>query len=177
MPRIRPHALPIRIAGLVAAGLAVAGCSSGGPEAKREYAVPASLCGVALPASTLEPLLPAGKKISSVKSGPSGFTRCRLVVDGRIAVTSIIEQRAAETTLSGVAYSTYGMSDTVEREGKYVISDAQAVGHASCDKPRKADHETFTMVRADAEDVGKATMEKVISKFTDAVSASKRCAG
>ena len=56
--------------------------------------------------SALEPLLPAGKKISSVRSGPAGFARCRLVVDGQVAVTSIVEQWRSGTTLGDVAYGT-----------------------------------------------------------------------
>ncbi|MFF0854655.1 hypothetical protein ACFYVM_26925 [Streptomyces sp. NPDC003280] len=178
MPRIRPHTLPIRIAGLLAAGLAVTSCSSGGQEAEREYTVPASLCGTALPASTLEPLLPAGKKISPAKTGSPGFTRCRVVVDGRVAVTSIIERRESGTTLRNVAYGTYGMgSGSVTKGTRYVVSDAQAVGHVACGSPQKEDHETFAMLRAEDVDAGKAAMEKAITDLAGAVAATKGCTG
>ncbi|MFJ5034600.1 hypothetical protein ACIQB5_42630 [Streptomyces sp. NPDC088560] len=161
----------------MATGLTLASCSSGTPEEKRTYATPSSLCGTALPASALEPLLPAGKKISSVRSGPSGFTRCRLLVDGRIAVTSIIEQWESGTTLTNVAYTTYGLpSGRVKKENsRYVISDTAAVGHASCGKLQKEGHEIFTMIRKEQGGVDAAAMEKAITKFTDAVSASKQC--
>ncbi|MGW5369716.1 hypothetical protein ACWER6_32450 [Streptomyces sp. NPDC004009] len=178
MSRIRPHVLPIRIAALLSAGLAVVSCSSGGQEAKREYTAPASLCGTALPVSALEPLLPAGKKISSVKTGSSGFTRCRLVVDGRVAVTSIIERRESGTTLRTVAYGTYGMgSGSVTKGTRYVVSDAQAVAQVACGSPQKEDHETFAMLRAEDVDPGKAAMEKAITDLAEAVAASKGCSG
>lgn len=177
MPRIRPHSPLVRAAGLLAVGLTMASCSSGTSEDKREYAIPSSLCGTAVPSSALEPLLPAGKKISFVKSGPSGFTRCRLVIDGRIAVSSIIEQWESGTTLRNVAYGTYGLaSDSVKEEGsRYIISDSTAVGHASCSKLQKEGHEIFTMIRKDHGTVDATAMEKAITKFTDAVSTSKQC--
>lgn len=171
MSRIRHHSLLARVAGLFAVGLTLASCSSGSSEGKREYAVPSSLCGTAVPASALEPLLPAGKKITSVKSGSSGFTRCRLVVDGRVAVTSIIEQWKSGTTLRNVAYGAYGLtSDSVKKEGqKYIISDSKAVGHVPCGEPQKEDHEVFTMIRKEHGTVDATAMEKAITEFTDGV--------
>ncbi|WP_143076726.1 hypothetical protein [Streptomyces sp. MUSC 14] len=67
-------------------------------------------------------------------------------------------------------------SGKVKKENsRYVMSDTAAVGHASCGKPQKEDHETFTMIRKEQDAVGAVAMEKAITKFTDAVSASKRC--
>ncbi|MEU8971531.1 hypothetical protein AB0D11_20060 [Streptomyces monashensis] len=177
MPRIQACSPLVRTVSLLATGLTLASCSSGTSEGKRSYAIPTSLCGTALPASALEPLLPAGQKISSVKSGPSGFTRCRLLVDGRIAVTSIIEQWESGTTLTNVAYGTYGLPpDKVKKENsRYVMSDTAAVGHASCRMLQKEGHETFTMIRKEQGAVDAAAMEKAITKFTDAVSTSKQC--
>ncbi|WKX13082.1 hypothetical protein [Streptomyces sp. NL15-2K] len=127
--------------------------------------------------SSLEPLLPPGKKISPLKSGPTGFTRCRLMVDGRVAVTSIIEQWESGSTLRNLAYSTYGLrSDSVKKEGsRYIISDSTAVGHASCSKQEKKGHEIFTMIRKEHGSVDAAAMEKVITEFTSEVSKSKQC--
>ncbi|MFI2206876.1 hypothetical protein ACH47Z_40435 [Streptomyces sp. NPDC020192] len=177
MSHIRPRSPMVRIAAVFAVGLTLASCSSETPEDKREYAVPSSLCGTAVPSSVLEPLLPAGKKISSVKSGPSGLTRCRLVVDGQVAVTGIIEQWESGTTLGKVAYGTYGLpSGKAKKEtSNYIISDSTAVGHASCGKLQKDGHEIFTMIRKEHGTVGTAAMEKAITEFTSAVSASKQC--
>ncbi|SED85821.1 hypothetical protein SAMN05216532_5993 [Streptomyces sp. 2231.1] len=181
MPQSRSRFPLRRVVGLLAVlaiGPAVTACSSGSSPAKREYATPSSLCGTAVSSSALEPLLPGGKKISSVKSGPTGFARCRLVVDGQVAVTSIVEQWESSTTLSDVAYGTYGIkSDSVEKENtRYVVTDAQAVGRIACGRPGKDGHVVFAMIRKEHGTAGAAAMEKVITEFTDAVSTSKQCA-
>ncbi|MED7828201.1 hypothetical protein [Streptomyces chiangmaiensis] len=166
-----------RVAALLATGLILTACSSGPSGEKREYAIPSSLCGAAISPSALELLLPAGKKTSTVKSGPSGFTRCRLVVDGRVAVSSVIEQWESGTTLRNVAYGTYGLSSASvkKEESGYIISQSTAVGHASCSKLQKEGHEVFTMIRKENGAVDTAAMEKAITEFTDAVSTSKQC--
>ncbi|MFE5219289.1 MULTISPECIES: hypothetical protein [unclassified Streptomyces] len=153
-------------------------CSSGDSAAKREYAAPSSLCGTAVSSSAWEPLLPAGKKISSVRSGPAGFARCRLVVDGQVAVTSIVEQWRSGTTLGDIAYGTYGIkSGSVEKENtRYAVTDAQAVGRIACAKRGKDGHVVFGTVREEHGTAGAAAMEKVITEFTDSVSASEQCA-
>ncbi|MFF8401794.1 hypothetical protein ACF1AB_17410 [Streptomyces sp. NPDC014846] len=150
-------------------------CSSGDSPAKREYAALSSLCGTAVSSSALEPLLPTGKKISSVRSGPAGFARCRLVVDGQVAVTSIAEQWRSGTTLSD---GTYGIkSGGVEKENtRYAVTDAQAVGRIACAKRGGDGHVVFAMVREEHGTAGAAAMEKVITEFTDSVSASEQCA-
>ncbi|OIK06834.1 hypothetical protein BIV23_04895 [Streptomyces monashensis] len=114
-----------------------------------------------------------------MKSGPAGFTRCRLLVDGRIAVTSIIEQWESGTTLTNVAYGTYGLPSGKVKKGnsRYVMSDATAVGHASCGKLQQEGHEIFTMIRKEQGAVDAGAMEKAITKFTDSVSAAKQCTG
>lgn len=176
MPRPRTRSPMARTVSLLAAGLTLAGCSSGTTDGRREYAVPPSLCGNHLPASALAPLLPAGKKISSVKTGSPGFIRCRLVVDERVVVTSIVERRDSSTTLSDVAYGTYGLGpDSVEKQGKYVVSDAQGVGRVDCGGPRKEDHETFTMIRAEDVEAGTPAMVKAITALTAAASTAKAC--
>ncbi|MFH9088416.1 hypothetical protein [Streptomyces sp. NPDC017673] len=177
MPRTRPYS-PLAGAALVlAAGMALAACSSGGSQEKRDYAVPSSLCGTAVSPAALEPLLPAGSKITSVKSGPSGFVRCRLVVDRQVAVTSIIDQRQSGTRLMNVAYSTYGMrSDKIKKETQnYIISESLAVGHVSCGELQKEGHELFTVIRKERGTVDATAMERTITDFTDAVSTSQQC--
>jgi hypothetical protein len=149
MSRVRPHSLSARVAGLFAVSLTLASCSSRSSEGKREYTVPSSLCGTAASASALEPLLPAGKRISSVKSGPIGLTRCRLMLDGQVVVTSVTEQWEPGTTLSDVAYTAYRLpAGSVKKESaRYVVSDSVGVRHASCGKLQKEGHEIFTMIR------------------------------
>ncbi|WP_208898463.1 hypothetical protein [Streptomyces incarnatus] len=118
-----------------------------------------------------------GKKISSVKSGPSGFTRCRLVVDGQVAVTSVIEQWESGTTLNNVAYSAHRLNPgSAKKEGAgYIVSGSMGVGHASCAKLQKEGHEIFTVIRKEHGTVGLSAMEEAITKFSDGVSASEQC--
>lgn len=164
---------------LLIAVLLLTSCSSESSRGEREYAIPPSLCGTPVSHAALEPLLPGGRKISSVKSGPSGFTLCRLVIDEKIAVTSLIEQAQSGTRLMNVAYLSEGMkASSVKKEGpKYIISDSLAVGHASCSNLQKEGHELFTRIRIDHGSAGAAAMEKAITEFTDAVSTSKQCTG
>ncbi|MEV5149956.1 hypothetical protein AB0L14_37775 [Streptomyces sp. NPDC052727] len=112
-----------------------------------------------------------------MKSGPSGFTRCRLVVDRQVAVTSIIDQRQSGTRLMNVAYSTYGMrSDRIKKKAhNYIISDSLAVGHVSCSELQQEGHELFTVIRKEHGTVDATAMEKAITEFTDAVSTSRQC--
>ncbi|WP_189981299.1 hypothetical protein [Streptomyces capoamus] len=112
-----------------------------------------------------------------MKSGPSGFTRCRVMVDGRSAVTSIIDQWESGTSLTNVAYSTYGLtSDSVKKKGaSYIVSDSKAVAHASCSKLQKEGHELFTVIRKEQGTVDGTAMEKAITAFTAAVSTSRQC--
>ncbi|MGW1917419.1 hypothetical protein ACWCQS_43860 [Streptomyces sp. NPDC002076] len=114
-----------------------------------------------------------------MKSGPIGLTRCRLMLDGQVVVTSVTEQWEPGTTLSDVAYTAYHLpAGSVKKESaRYVVSDSVGVGHASCGRLQKEGHEIFTMIREEHGTVGTAAMEKAITKFTEAVSSSRQCAG
>ncbi|MER5180200.1 hypothetical protein ABT009_17800 [Streptomyces sp. NPDC002896] len=129
--------------------------------------------------STLEALLPAGKKISSKESGSPGYTICKLVVDGQVALSGIIEEWESGKTIRNVAYGGYGPSfrNIKKEDSKYIISDSAAVGHAPCSKQQKDDQEVFTIIRKEHGSVGTAALEKAITEFTDAVSKSKQCTG
>ncbi|MGW0287011.1 hypothetical protein ACWDXT_28400 [Streptomyces sp. NPDC003236] len=178
--QVRAHRLSALVVGLLTVpvvGLALTACSSDASSAKREYAVPSSLCGTAVPSSALEPLLPAGKKISSRQSGSQGYARCQVSVDGELVLSSVIERWKPRTTLSNVAFGTYGLtSSDVKKEGpRFVISDSAAVGHVNCTPRRKDGAEVFAVLRKHGDPAGAASMEKAVTEFTDAASTSKGC--
>ncbi|MFJ5938971.1 hypothetical protein [Streptomyces sp. NPDC093071] len=56
--------------------------------------MPAELCGVGVPASVLEPVLPPGKEISARPTDPqgTGIARCRLHVDGESVFSAGVER-------------------------------------------------------------------------------------
>ncbi|MFF2203887.1 hypothetical protein [Streptomyces sp. NPDC058145] len=174
------HFLLSRVVGLLAVpavGLAMTACSPGASSAKREYAVPSSLCGTPVPASALEPLLPAGKKISSRKSGSPGYARCQVSVDGQLVLSSIIERWQPRTTLSNVAFGTYGLTAaSIKMEAqRFIVSESAAVERVDCNPKRKDAAEVFTVIRKHHDSVDAAAMEKAIAEFADAASTSAEC--
>ncbi|MFB7505862.1 hypothetical protein [Streptomyces broussonetiae] len=177
MSHIRLGSPLVHISGFIAVSLALASCSSGTSEDKRDYSVPSSLCGTAMSTSALKPLLPAGKKISSRQSGSTGYVRCQVSVDGQVVLSSIIERWKPKTTLTDVAFGTYGLtSDNVKKKKEnYIVADTTAVGHVTCRAKRKDGAEVFTVIRKEHGSVDVAAMEEAITKFTDAVSTSKQC--
>ncbi|MEU9445001.1 hypothetical protein AB0D42_29830 [Streptomyces sp. NPDC048304] len=177
MSLLRPRSLMACVAGAVAIGLALTSCSSGTSGKKREYAVPSSMCGTSMPPSALEPLLPAGKTISARRSGSPGYARCQVSVDGKVVLSSIIERWSPRTTLTKVAFGTYGITaHSVHKEDeRYIVADSAAVGHVECAAKRKDGAEVFTVIRTHHGSVDTAAMEKAISEFTDAAATSKEC--
>lgn len=158
--------------------LALTSCSSSPSKEQQEYEVPKSLCGTAITASALKPLLPPGKTISSRSSNTTGLKQCRLSVDGKLAISSSIERWEAGTSLMKVASGTYGMN-TEGREmrgDRYVLSGKAAVGHASCAKPHNNAEEVFTTVRIEHESANKSNIFKIIDSYTETVNTSSHCA-
>ncbi|WP_405795394.1 hypothetical protein [Streptomyces sp. NBC_01506] len=82
----------------VALSIGLSGCGEG---AKKEYAIPTSLCGVSVDQELLEPLLPPGKKIE-VRNDPYAKgvprTACVARVDGDVWLTVYGEWREAGFT-------------------------------------------------------------------------------
>jgi hypothetical protein len=99
------------------------------------------------------------------------------VVDGQVAVTSIIEQWESGTTLNNVAYSAHRLNPgSAKKEGAgYIVSGSMGVGHASCARLQKEGHEIFTVIRKEHGRVGMTAMAKAVTEFTDGVSTSKQC--
>lgn len=175
------HPSPLsRIGGLstiLTVALVLTACSSGETSAKREYAVPSSLCGTKISPSALEPLLPGGKKISSQESGSPGNRRCRVSIDGQVVISSLIERWKPGTTLESVAFGPYGLtpSGAKKEEQRYIISDSAAVGHTDCHPQRKDGAQVFTVIRKEQGQAETKALEGAIIEFTDAVSTSKNC--
>ncbi|MGX4690413.1 hypothetical protein [Streptomyces sp. JNUCC 63] len=177
MSLIRRRFSAARIVCLLAAGMVLTACSSGSSQDKREYGIPSSLCGTAVSSSALEPLLPPGKKLWPMKGGITGYARCQLLVDRKLAVDSIIQRSSPGTTLTKIAYGEHHLrpADVKKKKEQYIISDSAAVGHVRCSKKRKDGAEVFTVISKEQGSVGVAVMEKVITEFTDAASTSELC--
>ncbi|MZD03530.1 hypothetical protein GTW43_00305 [Streptomyces sp. SID5785] len=120
------------VIGAALLGVSAVGCSSSEP--KRAYAVPADLCGTKVPGSALTPLLPPGKKAVQEPSAAVGVQRCRLKVDGEVALSTSVEKRAADVSAQDVAQSAEGVepTDTASGDGQYVYGKSGAVGRVAC---------------------------------------------
>ncbi|WP_405795401.1 hypothetical protein [Streptomyces sp. NBC_01506] len=93
---MRPSAVLAAVALVLSIGLS--GCGGG---EKKDYAVPASLCGVPVEPELLEPLLPSGEEISVQESGYENEVQrrlCTVTVDGDVSLTVNGEWREAGFT-------------------------------------------------------------------------------
>ncbi|MFI6873136.1 hypothetical protein ACIBL6_06840 [Streptomyces sp. NPDC050400] len=110
----------------------VGACSSPVPE--REYAVPNNLCGAQVSKTSLEPILPPGKKISEQPTSGVGVDRCRLQVDGEVVFSSSVETRAEDASAHDVAQSAIGVepSDFATDNGRFIYAKTGAVGRVQC---------------------------------------------
>jgi hypothetical protein len=170
----------MRIASLAAAFIAAAtmgGCSKG---AEREYALPSSLCGVTVKSDLLAPFLPPGKKVSTRHESPNGGTeRCKVSVDGKIAIIAGQIWWEREGTVADVAgvHARVNPGHITDDE-KYIYSGTGAVGKAEgCTDSAHPDQALFTVMqvyasgRADA-----AAMKSLIVDYTRRVQKKNSCA-
>ncbi|MBB5930077.1 hypothetical protein [Streptomyces echinatus] len=164
-------------ASLLGAALLVgltAACSS--PSPTREYAVPGDVCGTDVARSLLEPLLPAGERISAKSSSAVGATRCRLSVEGEIVFSSAVEKHDADTTAHDVAASAYGVdpTDATAAGGRVIYSKTGAVGLVGCPASASADSSLWATVRTSHE-VEASAMRDFVEGYAAAVAGSDAC--
>ncbi|MEU9579978.1 hypothetical protein [Streptomyces chilikensis] len=152
------------------------GC--GGKE--REYAVPKSLCGIAVPADELTPFLPVGKKIEvkerDSKDELSWKTGCLVFVDGKDVLATTVEWNEPDTRTGDFAAGvSLERPDHRTDDGRFLWSDREGFGRTGCTAPDDGDR-LFTAVRAYGSEHRDAdAMKRVIQAYTKAVEKSDAC--
>ncbi|MGW2510629.1 hypothetical protein ACWC0A_14560 [Streptomyces scopuliridis] len=168
------------MAAVVAMGTTLAACSSSKSE-ERKYAVPKSLCGIAVESEQLSLFLPPGEKISTQKTSPSGgTTRCTITVDGKVAV---IASRIWWGKGNGVGViDVAGVHAKVEPgqvtdDEKYFYSGTGAVGKTEgCADSAHPGQDLFTVIQVFASDRDdESGMKRLISNYNKAVEQSDEC--
>ncbi|MFJ7130759.1 hypothetical protein [Streptomyces sp. NPDC098101] len=145
----------------------------------REYAVPAELCGVGVPASVLEPVLPPGKEISAHPTDPegTGIARCRLHVDGKSVFSASVERWEKDASARDVAgpAQSVGPGDARSEDGRFVYSAAGAVGRVDCRAADDAGRSVWATVRTTRDGTTGEQMKDLVTAYADAVGASGAC--
>lgn len=158
----------------------VAGCSE--PAQEKEYEVPKALCGVEVPAAVLDPLLPAGEKVSERSKTASGVKRCYVSVDEKVALSTSIEWYEADTPVAEIAEKTIGADpdDKVTTDKRYSYSGKGGAGLIRCDDSstidKDVDGDLYTTVRVgDDDSADSAAVLKAIEAYTTAAPAAGEC--
>ncbi|MFI9117806.1 hypothetical protein ACIGW0_00095 [Streptomyces bikiniensis] len=145
----------------------------------REYAVPTDLCGVGVPASVLEPVLPPGKEISAHPTDPegTGIARCRLHVDGESVFSASIERWEEGTSARDVAgpAQSVGPGDTQSADARFVYSATGAVGRVDCRAADDAGRSVWATVRTTRDGTTAEQMKNLITAYADSAAASGGC--
>ncbi|MFE1952954.1 hypothetical protein ACFW9D_21100 [Streptomyces sp. NPDC059524] len=165
------------VVGAALLGASTVGCSSSEPE--RAYAVPADLCGTPVSGSALTPLLPAGEKAAQEPSEAVGVRRCRLTVDGEVALSTSVEKRAADVSAQDVAQSAQGVdpTDAAADSGRYVYGKTGAVGRVECpaSSSGKADRSIWVTARV-ARKAGPEDLLAFVKAYAASVARTDACA-
>ncbi|MEU0454937.1 hypothetical protein ABZ322_18365 [Streptomyces sp. NPDC006129] len=182
MTLIRRHFTVARIGGLLVVGLALAACSSGNSQEKREYAVPGKLCGTAVERDELTAFLPSGKKLTTREKylDDKRLTeRCDVLVDGKLVVQTSREWWPYKESTSWFANSkTRNALGHQDDGGRFVYSEYEAFGKTEdCRRTTDAyEYAMFTGIQAfDSEHRDANAMKRLIISFTDAVQQSSDC--
>lgn len=173
---------PRRLARLLGAGVGTGtvlvpavSCSS----PVREYAVPSELCGVGVPASVLEPVLPPGKEISAHPTDPqgTGIARCRLHVDGESVFSAGVERWKKDASARDVAGPAQSVApgDARSEDGRFVHSASGAVGRVDCRAADEAGRSVWATVRTTRGGTTGEQMKDLVTAYADAVGASGAC--
>ncbi|MES9806196.1 MULTISPECIES: hypothetical protein [Streptomyces] len=153
----------------------VVSCSS----PAREYAVPTDLCGVEVPSSVLEPVLPPGREISAHPTDPesTGIVRCRLHVDGKSVFSASIERWEKDTSARDVAgpAQSVGPGDAQSEGARFVYSATGAVGRVDCRAANDAGRSVWATVRTTRDGTTAEQMKDLITAYADSAAASGEC--
>ncbi|GAA3631354.1 hypothetical protein ACG5V6_08290 [Streptomyces chitinivorans] len=163
--------------GVLAITLTASACTE---KEERGYDIPDSLCGTAVQAETLKPLMPPGKEVSMAPSSAvKGLKRCRVSVDGEPALSASIDWQEKGRSPSDVASFFAGVDpgDKTAGDGRYLYSEFGAVGEVVCPNPREPDRKLFvTALSREDEAPGEAAMKEFITAYAEAVGKSDECA-
>ncbi|WP_157993180.1 hypothetical protein [Streptomyces sp. Go-475] len=153
--------------------LPIAACASSG----KRYTVPDSLCGIKVPRSALEAVLPNGDELTEHPESSGSTKRCRIHVDGDSALSVSTEHWESETTASDVAQSALGVDpqDQQSDDGRYIYSSTGAVGKVDCAQADEANESLWASVRVTHDDAKDADMLKLITAYAGAVGSSHVC--
>lgn len=171
-----PSHLIARLALGAIAFAAAAGCSS--TEVKREYAIPSTLCGMAVPSGELEKFLPAGSDISVRDTSPVDRTkRCVVRVDGKRAFVASREwwQQKDDVTTVAFAHSQVKRGELADQD-RLLYSETGAVGRTKCVDAELPDGVLYVALESHDEASADAqAMRKLIASYVEAVESSDEC--
>ncbi|WP_435609055.1 hypothetical protein [Streptomyces sp. C10-9-1] len=122
-----------------AVGCLLGGCASEG----RGYAIPEKFCGFAVEESAMAPLLPDGEKLNdtSWEDRLDYVAFCRIVVDGRIAVTvEVRETREGELAPEDWDPARFkdGVTARIPSTEKALVGSDRALALTGCENPYSA---------------------------------------
>ncbi|WP_416986083.1 hypothetical protein [Streptomyces sp. T028] len=151
------------------------GC--GGGEEKREYAIPDTLCGIAVDPEAFAPLFPPGKTLTVTEKDYATATSCNIVVDKKsFATTTRTWLEEGRTT----AYFATSLSlDPPKRSAeadRYRYSDREAFAKTQKCVDSQHKQELYTAVQIwDKTYKDADAMKRLISSFTTEVEKSAAC--
>jgi hypothetical protein len=160
---------------VIAFATALSGCS--GDEAKREYAIPRTLCGIAIDSDDLTPFLPTGKKITVQGTSGGGINRCKVIVDGKIVATTtqawLEDGRTTAYFATGQALDTLNHSADGDR---FRYSGNEAFGKTRNCVDTKYEQELYAAVQISGSKHHDAdAMKRLIISYTSQVEQSAEC--
>ncbi|MTE18153.1 hypothetical protein F0L17_03205 [Streptomyces sp. TRM43335] len=162
--------------GILATTLGLSACAE---KEERGYEIPSSLCGTAIQAETLKPLMPPGKEMNTETSSlVEGVKRCRVFVDGDQVLSASIDWREEGQSLTDAASLVPGVDpgDKETDDGHYLYSAFGAIGEVACPNPRKPDRKLFvTALSREDEAPGEAAMKEFIAAYAETVAKSDEC--
>ncbi|WP_436954752.1 hypothetical protein [Streptomyces sp. SudanB182_2057] len=138
--------------------------------------MPSDVCGTQVARSLLEPLLPPGEKVGAQPTSSVGVKRCRMLVDGKVVLSTSIEKHDANTSAGDVASSAYGVEPTDTRAdgGHTIYSKTGAVSLVECPGSASANSTVWATVRT-SHDVKASSVRDFVKGYATAVGKSDAC--
>ncbi|MGY9068557.1 hypothetical protein [Streptomyces murinus] len=162
----------------IAAALLVGLSGCGEHKAKREYAVPRSLCGIPVDSETLAPFLPGGRKLSvkQTMSSMSGIS-CQVRVDNHFPVQTSLWWTNQPNTAGYVGLQNNSKLDHRADGGRFLYSGWEAFGETrNCTSKKLLGARLFTAFQMETSDHQDAdAMKRLITEYTNAVEKTDTC--
>ncbi|MEU0337198.1 hypothetical protein [Streptomyces sp. NPDC006193] len=163
--------------GVIALFGLLAGCSE--PVAKKDYAVPRTLCDVPLDPDLLSPFLPAGKRVDVRESRPVPSRKiCRVEVDGKWALMANLQWWEEDVDISAVVSANPQTDKSPQSTGDHFFYTGSGAVKLveGCKNREHSRHLLYTSVLLNNPDLGDTTaMKKLATAFTSAVGESDEC--